>query len=1322
MEDQQKEKDKTPQNPENQEQDQFQNDKVLQNSQISTINEDQKNQVEENEKKLQNPEEISLQSEQLQKYNHQENDKDKKNLPQEIQQQKPKGKRKGKKKKKKQNIPPIQEENSQEELDSDDEVEDNEIVSDNQLASEQDLDNITQNVNENIEKQNREQKEQQQENGKVQIINNENLNNQQKEENISQNNTQQIEDNQGEQNILNNCNNIIQNDTQLQKNSEQNIKTEVNQNTVQQDEQNSSLQKQASNTSNNQQNEKDIEQIQNEIQTQKNQQNQENKFIQNLEKENSSENNDPKIQQKEKDKMAEKVEENSIKNEEVQQNQDDDTIQKQKQILDQDQNQDINGKLEQDQNQQQNVEIVKNEKEQEKENSIPIIIDEAQVQEVSFKAEQQEQNHDQDQKKEQQDQKQNQDIDQNQNQVLDQNLDQNQQLNSSRQQQNQLLKTGEQIEEKNEHQTGQNSVFISRQDQISEKNQQNNEYVANMQSLEKNQVENQFENENIGDLLQSQNHDLTKSQDSKEYTFSLGNQKQQNQQIYDRTGNFQQQKDEEAQNNEIQEDFQPFFNNQIAQTKKIVMDLIEIGDLEALKQIIKQFSFQPNEELSDEGSGQTALHFACFFQQPHILEFIIFYIYKKFPQHFQQVINLQTKKGNTPLMVSVEKINVEIFDILLKYGGVDFAIKNNEGQNVLDLAKKLKEQNENKENTEGITYIIKTLERFIKIQEQLPPNIFELEKNGPETLEILLQVNKSKGILNNLTQSGNFNKSQSGSYRKDKNLNKRNQSAQSSLQKEKITQYMKQKQNIEQQLHKLNDEIGNLQGSEHKSKSPLAYKKRLESYYDQEAQKSAQNLVYKMNLMRKEKELKYKEKRLQMSEKIHNDMLLSQDRNLQIKRKLVEQKHEQILKKLEKQRQEREEQMKFNQKANELVKKLQQHKSKEHFEKNYQKNIEMPELEKRKQKLAEKRKMFQPLSHDQFQEHKKKHQENLKIKLLENKKERMFKGQELPLERNSNYKPIKSSYTSKVLQYDKEKREREKLLQEEKKQMMERRKKYGQLVKDIYQPQLQMQSQLYAEDNDDNQSVQKTPVNKNLENKKSKPKMFRYYLKKKPVSQRENQYDEQQQEDSGGENDYIKQNRKYKQLSQNQNQNLNSPEFNDFASDSQIEQGVNYYKQQDITQKSFNSNSSLPKKIQNQSKASSLYNGQHIKENSSVIKLQKNPKDINYLQELRRQRNQQEQFQQSQISENQSGMGGQNLVYKQENWNKIIDNDAIEMNEKYQKVLASAQRIENLAKRKEINQQFQNSDTENIESINNLYIDSIKAKLALLDKIKDNQK
>lgn len=66
-------------------------------------------------------------------------------------------------------------------------------------------------------------------------------------------------------------------------------------------------------------------------------------------------------------------------------------------------------------------------------------------------------------------------------------------------------------------------------------------------------------------------------------------------------------------------------------------------------------------------------------------------------------------------MVSVEKINVEIFDILLKYGGVDFTIKNNEGYNVLDLAKKLKEQDENKENTEGIQYIIKTLERFIKI-------------------------------------------------------------------------------------------------------------------------------------------------------------------------------------------------------------------------------------------------------------------------------------------------------------------------------------------------------------------------------------------------------------------------------------------------------------------------------------------------------------------------------------------------------------------------------------------------------------------------------
>ena len=74
-----------------------------------------------------------------------------------------------------------------------------------------------------------------------------------------------------------------------------------------------------------------------------------------------------------------------------------------------------------------------------------------------------------------------------------------------------------------------------------------------------------------------------------------------------------------------------------------------------------------------------------------------------------------------------------------------------------------------------------------------------------------------------------------------------------------------------------------------------------------------------------------------------------------------------------------------------------------------------------------------------------------------------------------------------------------------------------------------------------------------------------------------------------------------------------------------------------------------------------------------------------------------------------------------ENWEKYLKDENLNKNEKYTSVMNRAQIMENQAKMKEKVASFNSKgidiDVEN--EINELYVDSIKAKIALLEKLKD---
>jgi len=82
---------------------------------------------------------------------------------------------------------------------------------------------------------------------------------------------------------------------------------------------------------------------------------------------------------------------------------------------------------------------------------------------------------------------------------------------------------------------------------------------------------------------------------------------------------------------------------------------------------------------------------------------------------------------------------------------------------------------------------------------------------------------------------------------------------------------------------------------------------------------------------------------------------------------------------------------------------------------------------------------------------------------------------------------------------------------------------------------------------------------------------------------------------------------------------------------------------------------------------------------------------------------------------------GIHLKRDYENWEKYLKDEKLNKNEKYNSVLNRAQIMENQAKMKEKVASFNSKgidiDIEN--EINELYVDSIKAKIALLEKLKD---
>ena len=120
------------------------------------------------------------------------------------------------------------------------------------------------------------------------------------------------------------------------------------------------------------------------------------------------------------------------------------------------------------------------------------------------------------------------------------------------------------------------------------------------------------------------------------------------------------------------------------------------------------------------------------------------------------------------------------------------------------------------------------------------------------------------------------------------------------------------------------------------------------------------------------------------------------------------------------------------------------------IEENYEEQVLMPELEKKKAELARKREFLQPIKRTEIIEHMKKYQEAA----VENQIRREFQAKTKALEfkYNSSAGVIKSRFTDRVLEEEKKKKEDLEKVEQDKARLIEKKKKYAEVVKEMFVP------------------------------------------------------------------------------------------------------------------------------------------------------------------------------------------------------------------------------------------------------------------------------
>ncbi|KAM3142100.1 hypothetical protein pb186bvf_005754 [Paramecium bursaria] len=331
-------------------------------------------------------------------------------------------------------------------------------------------------------------------------------------------------------------------------------------------------------------------------------------------------------------------------------------------------------------------------------------------------------------------------------------------------------------------------------------------------------------------------------------------------------------------------------------------------------------------------------------------------------------------------------------------------------------------------------------------------------------------------------------------------------------------------------------------------------------------------------------------------------------------------RRQQIIQRMEDEKQKKEEFSKLNKQGNRLIQQIKETiKQKEQIQKEKDDALLIPELEKRKAVLAQKRELSQPIRMDVITEHQKKYEETMKIKMLE----RQLTKQEHENEIKSKAPKFpKSQAQIRLEEETKRNKQQQQQELEQKKQQRQKQLKYADVVQEIFFKEHPIVPKAKTPTKKEN-----IVINMNVLQGNNRLKKLEKIIQPK------------------------------RHQSQDSRESLEHKSFQEPVRRPQIKQKL------------------PPKPTQHDEPPPK-------------------PKTTDYLQVLKQQRS--------------------NQVPLQQQWERIIENEKLPQESKFQNVLQNVQRMEMKAKEKEkLGSLTHNQDAE--DEANNLYIASIKAKLALLE-------
>lgn len=211
----------------------------------------------------------------------------------------------------------------------------------------------------------------------------------------------------------------------------------------------------------------------------------------------------------------------------------------------------------------------------------------------------------------------------------------------------------------------------------------------------------------------------------------------------------------------------------------------------------------------------------------------------------------------------------------------------------------------------------------------------------------------------------------------------------------------------------------------------------------------AEEFTKKVNAVQKQIKLREKEKQNLLSQK--------EKEELEEKKKLEEEAKQLQLMQKEEERKKKEEEKEEKRKQRELLLSLAATKPPkreymhEKLQQRYHSEVEMPELEKRKQEIAEKRNLYKPIRMSDIEQHKRKHEEIL-MKLEEERKAE----REKKLQENPNYmekmKEMQTVFTEEFIKKRLEEKEKNENLLKKQQEKQEKRLSYAKLIKETFEP------------------------------------------------------------------------------------------------------------------------------------------------------------------------------------------------------------------------------------------------------------------------------